>query len=891
MASLLKNLLGNDSKDRDLAEEMRAVLQEMRQERERFQALVESSAGAAERLTELSEPLARAGNDVNAVTARLRDMEQRLEGVAQLTTQIETIAERAEGLSRSQQATEDHMGAVLQDSQRVRTVFEELSAKVDLAGDLKGRLEAFLEVEKPFQLLRGEGDSIRAQVENTSEHLGRLREQHDRLMDAHKLATSKMEALDRRREELSRDLQDKERRVVGVEQSVRGMDGVRSMVDDVRRELGTLKALADTVSQKTAALEVQREAVERALAQADSLERAMRQIDVGIRQQQENEKSLNVMQDAVAGLRSLHEDVVERSSEITELQRHTEEQAGAIRQEMGAARDEMKNAVERFDFESKGLESVSQRVADLRGALADFENRYKTLRESSQTVAELNTQTGTLTAQVHGLLDEALRIDEEVKKLHGIRRDLDEAGRMTGDLGTQVARIDASRPAVEAVLRDVQQLSGTHALVKDSLEQARIAHDEVARMRESQAEARTWLTDVAQSLGELKDRVGALQDMTPALEFAEGQTQRISESMESIEARREFVETLHRRVAEVGALGADLDERSRQLQSRMDAAEQRFVGFAAHAEEADRIGKTIAGVSSSVQESTRQTSVLGNAIAAFEARCESVEALAERTQVLRQELDQRQQSLEETSKHLQKASTLRKEAATAAQQLEELAQQLGESLTSAEKRSVNVGEITTQLEDRVAGLSVVDKRLAQFEARLAKWEIVDEEVARSLEQIAARQGTVQSLQSDLDRMFTLAEKTSTDVRTITSAHREIAESRTLLDEVMGRLKEIESTASGLEERKRQMSKAEERLARADGFLVDVRSSLEAIQGQKAIVDQAVEKASSLRFLLKQAEAMIDGLREERQMTADVREAVSIDRDDDAEMDEGVSKAA
>jgi hypothetical protein len=69
----------------------------------------------------------------------------------------------------------------------------------------------------------------------------------------------------------------------------------------------------------------------------------------------------------------------------------------------------------------------------------------------------------------------------------------------------------------------------------------------------------------------------------------------------------------------------------------------------------------------------------------------------------------------------------------------------------------------------------------------------------------------------------------------------------------------------------------------------VRSSLETLQGQKAIVEQAVEKAGSLRFLLKQAEAMIDGLRDERMMTADVRGAVSIVRDDTDE-DEGHAHA-
>lgn len=891
MTPLFKSLLGNGSKDREFAEEMRVLLQEMRQERERFETLVEGSRGAADQLHQLNDPIAKAGSDVNAVAARLRDMEQRLEVATQFTVQLQTLDERSEGLLQNQREAETHIATVLEDSQRVRAVFEELSLKVDLAVDLKTRLEAFLGVEKPFQILRGDADALRGQVEGTGEHLGRLREQHERLIDTHKLAMSKMEALDRRREELSRDLQDKERRVVGVDQAVRGMDGVRQTVDDVKRELGTLKALADSVAQKTAVLEVQREAVERALSQADSLERAMRQIDSGVRQQHENEKSLGAMQEEVAALRSLHEDVVERSTEISQLQRQTEEQAGIIRHELSAARDEMKNAVERFDFESKGLESVSQRVADLRGSLADFENRFKGLRESSQTVSELSSQTQTLTAQVHGLLDEAVRIDEEVKKLNAIRRGLDEARSTTHDLGAKVARIEEARPVVDAVLRDFEQLSGSHAMVKDSLEQTQVAHGEITRMRESQSETRAWLIGVERSLGELRDQVGDLQDLAPLLELTQKQTQRIHESISSIESRGEFVEDLQGRVAELGTLGADLDERGRQLQARMDAAEQRFVGLAEHAEEADRIGQTVASLTSGVQAAARRAEAIGKTVAALESRCESVEGLAERTEALREQLDQRQHALAETSKTLQRASKLRQEAAASAQQLDELASRLDDTLASADRRAASAEEVSAQLEDRVSNLKIVDRRLSQFEERLAKWELVDQEVARSLEQISARQGTVQSIQADLDRMVVMAEKASTDARAITSAHREIAESRGLLDEVRGRLREIEGATGALDERKRQMTKAEERLARAEGFLVDVRSGLESLQGQKAIVEQAVEKAGSLRFLLKQADAMIEGLRDERKMTVNVRDAVAVMRDDETDGAEIEAKAA
>ena len=80
------------------------------------------------------------------------------------------------------------------------------------------------------------------------------------------------------------------------------------------------------------------------------------------------------------------------------------------------------------------------------------------------------------------------------------------------------------------------------------------------------------------------------------------------------------------------------------------------------------------------------------------------------------------------------------------------------------------------------------------------------------------------------------------VSSITSAQRQIDESQGLLREVLGRLNELRNVSNSIDERKRQMAKAEERLARAEALLLDVRSGLEALQGQKAIVDQAVEKA-------------------------------------------------
>jgi chromosome segregation ATPase len=892
MTPLLKNLLGNGSKDREHADEMRTLLHEMQQERSRYEALIERVRASAERLQDLGGPIAKAGSDIDAVAARLGELEQRFAAIAQLSAQYQTLDERAEGLEQGRQRAEAEIADTLEDVQRIRSGFEEVRNKVDAALGLKDQLEAFLEIDKPFQVLHGEAEALRGQVDGTSEHLARLREQQDRLRDAHNLANSKMEALDRRRDDLGRSLQDKERRLANVDQAVRGMDGIQHTVDDVRREIGTLKALGDSVVQKTAALEAQRDTVERALAQAANLERAMRQIDAGVHQQQENEKTLATLQDHAAALRSLHEAVLERSAEISQVQRETDEQTRATRQDLSAVSDEMKKTVARFDFESRGMESVSQRVADLRGALSDCENRFKGLSEPSLAVGELRSKTQALTSQLQTLSEGVGRVGQDMERFLAIRSDLDETGRTARELVEQMAQIQEARPLVEATLRDLEGLGAADTLVKDALEQAQLAHGEIVRLRESQSETRSWLTGVEQSVGELKQQVGDLHAMAPTIAVVQEQAQRLEASMTAIESRREFVEDLQRGMADLGALSGRLDERGRQLQARMEGAEQRFVGLAAHAEEAERLSTTVAAVSSTVNEVEQKTDEIGKAVAAIGARCESVEELADRTRALKAELEQRQHALTEASKDLQRASAARKDAAASAQQLDELAKRLTTALSAAERRLGRLGELSTQIEDRAIGLRSVEKQLSQFEERLAKWEPVEKEVTRSLEQIAARQGTVESLQADLDRMFAMAEKTATEVREITSAHQEIEQSRRLLKEVMDRLQQMRDTADGLDERRRQMTKAEERLARADALLVDVRSSLEALQGEKAIVDQAVEKAGSLQFLLKQAEATIEGLRQEREMTARVRAAVAVGRRaDDADDDEEVARAA
>src|SRR6185295_20186778 len=94
---------GNGSKDREHTEDMRTLLQEMRDERGRLEMLVKSAHAATERLKQLDEPIAAAEKNMTETTSRLKELEERFSAMATLVPQIETLDERVSGLDEGQQ--------------------------------------------------------------------------------------------------------------------------------------------------------------------------------------------------------------------------------------------------------------------------------------------------------------------------------------------------------------------------------------------------------------------------------------------------------------------------------------------------------------------------------------------------------------------------------------------------------------------------------------------------------------------------------------------------------------------------------------------------------------------------------------------------------------------
>jgi hypothetical protein len=87
-------------------------------------------------------------------------------------------------------------------------------------------------------------------------------------------------------------------------------------------------------------------------------------------------------------------------------------------------------------------------------------------------------------------------------------------------------------------------------------------------------------------------------------------------------------------------------------------------------------------------------------------------------------------------------------------------------------------------------------------------------------------------------------------------------------------KTTEETLKGFDSRKRQLERAEQRLARAEALALGIRSTVETLTAQKTVVDHAMESAGALGFQMKQAEALIAALRRERDLACDLKAAVA-----------------
>jgi chromosome segregation ATPase len=844
-----------------------------------LEALVQRAERAVGALQSL-ESTADRGDQFAALEERISGLDRQIGAAELLTSLFESIREEATGLSASQERADEQIAAAGAELTRIGASLGDLGGKVESLLRLGAQLDHVEALSTQFTTMSGEAGAIRSQLRDMIENVARLRTVHDDVLRAHKHATIRLDGLDQRQEGAASKMDVLEGRAEAADKALEALLRLAGGMPDVEHQLAVLKTMADQIAQKTAALEQQRESVERAVSQASQVASLNSQLGNAVRGQEEQTRALKTIEGKLSDLQALHDAALARGAEISGHQQELGEAEREATRQLAHLREEMRASSERFELENRSLDAASERVAELRGSVTECEARLGALDAAGRAVAETEARSRSLASQVTQLAEDVSRISAQAERLRVVRDDVGELSDTLSELGQRVQRLQDARPMLDEVARDVSTLKGAQEAIRDGLEQVRTASSEMLRLRERQSETSARLADAEEPMRILRGHVEELQRATPSIDSLRADVERVHASITAIESRSDTVNELHSRLATMESTVAGLDERSISVRGRMDAAEARFGELSRQAAEAQRVATTLASVTAAVDGVERRMEVVGTSIDVLAEHAQRLDGVSERVRVLGQEIEQRQGALEKASEHLTRASDLRREAADSARQLEEITNAMAARLDAAESRATDLSQLAHDLEGRAASLGDVDRRMTQLEELLGRWEAAQVSVSQALEQIVGRQATVDAVHAQVKHVFEIAERTSADVHSIATSRRDIEGTRAVIDQMQDQLKRATEAMRDFAERKRQIEQLEQRLVRADALTKDVRSTVELIVAQRAVIDQALERSGSLSVQTKQAEGLIEALRAQCTLATKLQDAISELRDED-----------
>src|SRR2546426_1981860 len=305
-------LFGKDVTTEQLPAELRAILAQKQRERVAFETLTNTARESAQNLTALAQPITDAQKVVSELQARVKALER-------LTPVLATLDSQTEAVSRVQRRTETQLTHTSEDAKRLRTELEELHGTLEQALALKNDLAGFLELGGGFKALRMDADKLTAEVRDVTQGFDRVRERQEELRRTGEAVATRLQAFEERQQQVQGGVATTESRVTALGQTLKDLTQAATDAVQTKRQLGSLKALADAVTQKVAALEQQRDVVERATAQVAHLHDLMREIDAKIRKHEDSAKGLGELEVKVNDLKALHGDVLERDRKSTRL--------------------------------------------------------------------------------------------------------------------------------------------------------------------------------------------------------------------------------------------------------------------------------------------------------------------------------------------------------------------------------------------------------------------------------------------------------------------------------------------------------------------------------------------------------------------------------------------
>src|SRR2546428_6238231 len=253
------NVFGRETTAEQLPAELRAILAEMKRERVAFENLTTTARDSGQSLTQLMQPLTEAQKVVSELQSRVKSLER-------LVPVLATLDEQTENVSKSQRRTETQLTQNSDSAKQLRTEIDELRGVLEQALALKNDVAGFLELGGGFKALRMDADTLSGAVRELTNGFDQVRARQEELRKSSESIAARFGAFEERQGNSQRSVSGNESPAANVGPTLKELTHAPAQAAPTKRQLTTLKALADRATPKVAPLEQQRDVVDRATA-------------------------------------------------------------------------------------------------------------------------------------------------------------------------------------------------------------------------------------------------------------------------------------------------------------------------------------------------------------------------------------------------------------------------------------------------------------------------------------------------------------------------------------------------------------------------------------------------------------------------------------------------
>ncbi|MCH7489188.1 MAG: hypothetical protein IID05_00710 [Gemmatimonadetes bacterium] len=844
---------------------------------------------AIRELTAPDGTLSAVRSQLDDLRAQLSQSEVRADVLRGVEGQLDSLMKRANDLADEGRKMSGSLEAASKRVAEIDHTVSELDDGIQSVAAARQEIEELTGPSGAVQKLRGQAEELhdhfleyRKESEELRQAQSDLRRSHDDALSRYDDARFKIDVVEERTKEmmelqldLATSLETVARQASGLEseladlrgpvaqlgsakEAIQELAGPDGAVSSVRAEVAELRDRLTQSEERAAALRELEGQIATIAERANALTDKEHQVvgslaDVSKRVAEMDEK-VSGLRDGMLSVDAARLEMAELTGPaggMAKLRGQAEElhqqflgygqDAAKLKQEQSALRRSHESALSKYDdirFKVDAVEERAREMTELQLNLAKLletvshmassvESQVAGLRDPADAVA---LQIDKLTGVVEQAATRVSTLEDRMSDLSGaeerLRGGMERIESSAAEISRRVERIDMSQGDVQEAIHDLSTLRQTREEIRDALEKMRSARVEVERVQADHAETKVWLSSVQDSIREVKAKASTLDELAGSIDYMRRNADRVAAVANNLETRGESLEALDARVTELLELGTKSEERARALLGSLADADQRFQAVVERAGRADELRRVMSAVAGEMQQVERRIA-RGQESAEPAPRPETTAGLAERVDRITGEIDRRQIALAATTESIHGVTEFRREAAEVVRALENQVRTLSADLRVAEEEASKVADDGSRPDGQEGSLRLVDKRLIQFEEKLAQ------------------------LDSSLRA----------------TARDEVREAHDILERVQAKRDQMTLVLAGIDTRRRRIEEDQQRPAKAYLVLMDIRGELDALQGG-ASVDQVTETTGKLTHIEQEVASSLESLTE-RQQTIDV----------------------